>query len=336
MNVLVTGIDGFVGSHLADALLKDPEVRLTGITRSRVGQTFLSVQQQTSLSAQKQTGMSVPHLVADVTNFDALSDAIRQAAPQKVFHIAGQAFVPTSFENPNETFQSNFQGTLNVLEAVRRTQAAGAPPCAVLVVSSGEVYGSVPEAKLPIDENAPFHPENPYAVSKACADMIARQYRDSFGVDVVVARPFNHFGPRQRELFVGSAFAKQLAEIKTGVRPPRMMVGGLDARRDFTDVRDIVDAYIRLLATKQKLSVFNICSENAISIRTLLDTLIELAGVKVEIVTDPDRLRANENPVLIGSAKRIREATGWAPSIPMRTTLNDLLHYWEERISRPS
>jgi GDP-4-dehydro-6-deoxy-D-mannose reductase len=334
MNVLVTGIDGFVGSHLADALLKDPDVRLTGITRSRVGQTFLSV-------PVRPTGMSVPHekverIIVDVTNFDPLCEAIRKAAPQKVFHIAGQAFVPTSFENPNETFQSNFQGTLNVLEAVRRTQASGAPPCAVLVVSSGEVYGSVPEGKLPIDENVPFHPENPYAVSKACADMIAHQYRDSFGVDVVVARPFNHFGPRQRDLFVGSAFAKQIAEIKAGVRPPRMMVGNLDPRRDFTDVRDIVDAYIRLLARKQPLPVFNICSERAIPIREILETLIELAGVKVEVVTDPARLRTNENPVVIGSAKRIREATGWEPSIPLRTTLNDLLHYWKERILRPS
>jgi GDP-4-dehydro-6-deoxy-D-mannose reductase len=280
--------------------------------------------------------LSVPRVFADVTDFEALSYAVRKAAPQKVFHIAGQAFVPTSFDNPNETFQSNFQGTLNVLEAVRRMQAAGAPPCSVLVVSSGEVYGSVPESKLPIDENFPLHPENPYAVSKACADMIARQYRDSFGVDVVVARPFNHFGPRQRELFVGSAFAKQIAEIKAGVRAPRMMVGNLDARRDFTDVRDIVDAYIKLLSRKQKLPVFNICSERAVSIRTILDTLIELAGVKVEIVTDPDRVRSNENPVLIGSSKRIREATGWAPAIPMRTTLTDLLHYWEERVSRPS
>src|SRR5213075_2303147 len=148
MNVLVTGIDGFVGSHLADALLKDPDVKLSGITRS-------NVRQERILSYK-----------VDVTNFDLLLDAVGKAAPQKVFHIAGQAFVPTSFENPNETFQSNFQGTLNVLEAVRRLQASGAPPCSVLVVSSGEVYGAIPEDKLPIDENFPLHPENPYAVSK--------------------------------------------------------------------------------------------------------------------------------------------------------------------------
>lgn len=322
MNVLITGIDGFVGSHLAETLLATPGHKLYGTVRNG------------SLSPAHNKG--IERIQVDITSAADVIAAIRKAAPEKIFHLAGQAFVPTSFENPSATFQSNFQGTLNILEAVRQLQTTDGLSCSVLIVSSGEVYGSVPRERLPIDEQFPLRPENPYAVSKACADMIAQQYRASFGVDVVVARPFNHLGPRQSDLFVGSAFAKQVAEIKCGLKAKSMLVGNLEPMRDFTDVRDVVSAYLKLLEKKHRFSVFNICTEHAVSIRSLLDTLCDIAGIEVEIATDPLRLRANENPIVVGSSRRLREATGWAPNIPLRQTLEDLLAYWLKRLSRTS
>lgn len=319
MNVLITGVDGFVGSHLAEALLEAPGNRLFGTVRRPSHVLPL-------------LGTRVTRIQIDITDAEAIHRAVHDVRPGKIFHVAGQAFVPTSFENPSETFRSNFQGTLNVLEAVRREHASAAISCSVLVVSSGEVYGSVPRAKLPIDESFPLHPENPYAITKACADMTAQQYRSLFGLDVVVVRPFNHLGQRQSDLFVGSAFARQIAEIKCGRRDAKLSVGNLEPQRDFTDVRDVVNAYIRLLERPRESGVFNVCSGKAVAIREILNELCDIAGVKVDITPDPKRLRGHDNPVIIGSALRLQKATGWAPSIPLRKTLEDLFHYWEGRV----
>ena len=164
------------------------------------------------------------------------------------------------------------------------------------------------------------------------ADLIAQQYRSAFGVDVVVARPFNHLGPRQSELFVGSALARQIAEIKLGKRDPVVAVGNIDPVRDFTDVRDVVRAYIKLLEGAQPYGVFNVCSERGVAIREVLETLCELSGLHIDVRRDPARARQNDVPKIIGSAARLRAATGWSPGIPLRQTLSDLLTYWEERL----
>lgn len=323
MNVLITGVDGFVGSHLAEALLEIPDARLFGTMRGSSAPRIIPSLEKT-----------VTRIQADITDAEQIRHAVHDVRPKKIFHIAGQAFVPTSFENPSETFQSNFQGTLNILEAVRRETAAGQISCSVLIVSSGEVYGSVPREKLPIDESFPLHPENPYAITKACADVIAQQYRYSFGLDVVVARPFNHLGQRQSDLFVGSAFAKQITEIKCAKREPKLLVGNLLPERDFTDVRDVVKAYIKLLERPREFGVFNVCSGHAVAIGKILQELCDIAKVKVDITADTKRIRRNDNPVIIGSAARLLKATGWSPSIPLRKTLEDLLKYWEGRIQR--
>ena len=324
MNVLITGVNGFVGSHLAETLLESRDIRLFGTMRGAHDSGVIPSLKKT-----------VTRMQADISDADQICRVVDEVRPAKIFHIAGQAFVPTSFENPSETFQSNVRGTLNVLEAVRR-QTATKFPCSVLIVSSGEVYGSVPRDQLPIDEQVPLRPENPYAITKACADVIAQQYHDSFGVDVVVVRPFNHLGQRQSDLFVGSAFAKQIAEIKYGKRGPKMSVGNLKPQRDFTDVRDVVRAYIKLLERPREFTVFNVCSGKAVAIGDVLRLMCDLANVDVEITPDPKHMRRKDNPLIIGSAARLQNATGWSPSIPLKKTLEDLLKYWEARVQHES
>lgn len=317
MNVLITGIDGFVGSHLTRLLLAKKGVRLFGLVR--YDQPIIAIDPAVTL------------LRAEITDPDEVRRVITEAAPQKIFHLAGQAFVPHSLTDPASTFQVNVNGVLNILESVR-VLSTEARRIAVLIVSSGEVYGDIKGETAPLTEETPLRPLNPYAVSKACADMISRQYRSSFGVDVTVVRPFNHLGPGQNELFVGSAFAKQIAEISAGLRPPTMSVGNLAPKRDFTDVRDVVQAYDRILDLPEREAVYNVCSGRAVSIREMLDMMIAITGVNVDVVVDPERTRKSEVPVITGDASRLRSVSGWEPSIPIETTLRDLLDYWKERI----
>lgn len=316
-NVLVTGIDGFVGSHLAEAVLAHPAYRVFGLVLDR--------------SVSSRLDRLKPHiqlLEADIVDREQVRHALSICKPARIYHLAGQAFVPLAMKDPLSTFNTNIDGGINVLESVRQEHL----DCSVLVVSSGEVYGAVDPAQLPITERCAVNPNNPYAASKACIDIIAQQYRNSFKMEVVVARPFNHIGPGQSELFVSSAFAKQIIEIKAGVREPKLHVGNLAPKRDFTDVRDVVQAYILLLEESLEFGVFNVCSGNSIPIRRILDTLLEIAGVTAEIVLDPERQRADDVPEIVGSPARLQSATGWHPNITLGKTLNDLLVYWEEQI----
>ena len=212
MNVLVTGIDGFVGSHLAELLLETPGVTLFGLVKSSSATPLIH-----------HLRSRIEFLEGDITDANVVAAVVAASRPERIFHLAGQAFVPHSLRAPDETFLVNINGGVNLLEAVRRQKITST----VLILSSGEVYGSPAQNPLPIDESFPLHPANPYAASKACIDLIAQQYGTSFGMSVIVARPFNHLGPRQSELFVGSAFAKQIAEMKLGRRGnlPRHWVG---------------------------------------------------------------------------------------------------------------
>ncbi len=298
-------------------------------------QRFRSVAQPLGRAGPQSPTLSqarIRFIETDVTKFEQVQEAIHSFKPSKVFHLAGQAFVPVSFEDPVSTFKTNIEGTLNVLEAVRQYTKAEGRQCSILVISSGEVYGRGSGEGCPIDEITPLRPGNPYAASKACADLIAQQYRSAFGIDVVVARPFNHLGPRQSELFVGSSLAKQIAEVKLGRREQKLLVGNLDPQRDFTDVRDVVRAYITILERPRKHPVYNVCSGRAISIRSIVDLLCERSGLKVQIVVDPGRQRRDEIPKIIGSFERLHGETGWAPAIPLEKTLDDLLLYWETRL----
>lgn len=322
MRVLVTGIEGFVGSHLAEHLLTIPGVEVHG--------TVLDPLNTPNIDPIKPSLTLHP---LDVTQSDAVARVFHDLRPERVLHLAGQAFVPASLQDPAATFRSNILGGVSVLEAARKNlQEFGSGP-SVLIVSTGEVYGRVDPDKQPIGEDTPLRPNNPYAASKASIDLIAQQYHLSFGVDVVIARPFNHAGPRQSPVFVCSDFAMQVAEIAAQKRSPQMHVGNLEARRDFTDVRDVVRAYWQLFTRNTPVSVFNVCSGKALQIRTVLATLQEIAGVKVEIVAEETRLRSYDVPVVVGNNERLKHATGWSPIIGFHQTLQDTYQYWLERVT---
>jgi GDP-4-dehydro-6-deoxy-D-mannose reductase len=324
MNVLVTGIDGFVGNHLMNALVMNPAYKIFG-----------TIHKPTSPPVPLQPlHPSVTVIDTDITDLQAVKHAFDESKPEKVFHLAGQAFVPRSINDPLTTYRTNIDGTLNVLESLRFYTKELHSPCTALIVCSGEVYGEITPELLPVTENAPLRPANPYAVSKACADMLSRQYRSTYGLDIVVARPFNHLGPGQSELFVGSAFAKQVAEIKLGIREPRMTVGNLEPQRDFTDVRDVVLAYLQLVEKPMKYPVYNICRGQSISIREILEILFEFGGIHPEVIPDPARIRKNEIPKIAGDSTRLFRETGWKSRIPIRQTLADLLAYWEQRLRK--
>ena len=243
-----------------------------------------------------------------------------------VFHLAALAHVGRSWGDPARTLTENQATTLNLLEAVR-TEAPGA---AVVAVSSGEVYG--PPASLPVDESAPLRPQNPYAVSKAACDLLAGFYADGRGLQVARPRPFNHSGPGQPPIYAMASFSRQVAAgLEAGDDPIRVVTGNPDARRDYTDVRDVVRAY-RLIAERHVRDVVNVCSGRSASATELVAALGRVMGVAIEHVVDESLVRAHEVMEVRGSAERLRTATGWEPEIPLETTLADSVAWWRAEI----
>ena len=222
----------------------------------------------------------------------------------------------------------NLVGSVNLFEA---TKQAGCDPV-IQIACSSEEYGLVDREQLPITEETPLRPLSPYAVSKVAMDYLGYQYFKSYGMRIIRTRAFNHEGPRRGEAFVTSNFAKQVAEIEAGIRPPIIYVGNLSAERDYTDVRDIVRAYWAAVKYAEPGEVYNICSGKAYRISSLLDMLISMSSIKVTVEIDPNRLRPSDVPVLLGDCSKFRKATGWEPEIPFEKTMADLLDYWRERV----
>ena len=316
MRVLITGIEGFVGSHAAELLLS---------FGADVHGTILKGSEAPNLAHIKRKLTLHELEVSDTQQVQALVTAV---SPQRILHIAGQAFVPNSLQNPMETFQTNVLGGLAVLEAARQLQIATGKKRSVLVVSSSEVYGKTQPDQMPITELAPLAPGNPYAASKASIDLIAQQYAQSFGLDVIVVRPFNHIGSRQNPIFVVSDFARQFAEIASGKREPVISTGNTSVKRDFTNVRDVVRAYWMLFDRISSDVVFNVASGVAVEISLILQQLEEISGTKVRVESDPARIRDYDVPVVVGSYDRLRKATGWTPQVPLTETLQEVYTYW--------
>jgi GDP-4-dehydro-6-deoxy-D-mannose reductase len=316
--VLITGVSGFVGPHLGDALRKRGVVRIYGTILSR---------DEVKSGAPPNVELTECHL-EDPASVEAV---VRQAEPSVVYHLAAQSSVPKSLADPRATFQANVMGTLNLLESLRGARNLRS----LILVSSAQVYGTTTEPRLPVREDAALDPANPYACSKACAELLGAQYFETFELPVVRVRPSNHIGPGQSKDFAVSSFACQVAEIEAGIRPPQIMFGNLDAERDFTDVRDVVEAYI--LATEKCIpgEAYNICSGRAVSIREMLDALLALTSAQVEIIADPERMRPSDTPVALGDFSKMQAVSGWSPSIAMEKTLTDLLDYWREQVRRP-
>lgn len=315
MKVLVTGIDGFVGSHAAEYLLGLGGIELHGTHMP--GQTTANIGHIRSRLTLHET---------DIVDAAEVRKIFARVRPERVVHLAGQAFVPAALRDPFGTFNVNIMGGVAVLEAARRqAEETGTGP-AVLCVSSGEVYGKL--HGQPITEDSPVNPENPYAASKASVDLIAQEYRRAFGVRASVVRPFNHAGPRQSPVFVASDFGRQFALIAGGKQEPVIRAGNLDARRDFTDVRDVVRAYWAILSHTSSHTVFNLCSGHVVAIRDLIEIYQRVAGLRVSVVSETARARGGDSPLIAGSYERLRAATGWEPAIPLEKTLADVFAYW--------
>jgi len=264
----------------------------------------------------------------DLRDPDAVLDLVRTIRPDAILHLAAQAFVPRSFEDPWETLENNIRAQLNLLLAVLAVEIAPR----IMIVSSAEIYGSVPPEQMPMTEDLPLAPDNPYSVSKVAQDMLGLQYYLSHNLPIVRVRPFNHIGPGQSPSFVAPAFALQIARIERGLQEPVIRVGNLAARRDFSDVRDVAAAYLAAITRGRPGTVYNVCSGRAYSIQYLLDTLLSYSTVSVEVRPDPERMRAVDRPLVIGSAARLQADTGWQPHIPFEQSLRDVLEEARERV----
>jgi GDP-4-dehydro-6-deoxy-D-mannose reductase len=311
VRVLITGARGFVGRHLSAAL------------RARGHDV---------IQADRHGDEDV--LPVDVTDPLAVRAAFDLARPDAVAHLAAQAFVPASIADPRATFEINAAGTLHVLDAARAVAADGVRP-RVLIVSSADVYGAQAREAYPLRETVAPLPRNPYAASKVAAEALALAYARSFGVDAVVTRAFNHIGPGQDERFAIPAFAAQIARVAAGLQQV-VLVGNLDASRDVLDVRDVCEAYVALLeGGGEPGEIYNVASGKATTMKELLRRLIEIGRVPVEVREDPARMRPADIPVSVGDSAKLREATGWAPRIPLATALREVYDDVRARVAAP-
>jgi len=322
MRVFVTGIDGFVGSHMAELLHSVAGVDVYGtIITPEAGPNLKGVKGKLRLRQ------------ADILNAGRIEELFHDIRPERVIHLAGQAFVPTSVLDPVGTIQTNIAGSMSILEAARKLQEREAQEIKVLIISSSEVYGRVGPEHLPITEDLRLNPGNPYAASKASIDLISQAYRKTYGLHVTVARPFNHVGPRQAPSFVCSEFGRRFAEFAAGATSPVLRPGNLEARRDFTDVRDVVRAYWCMLEQTSDYPVFNVCSGTAVSIREIISLFEEITGITADVAVEQTKVRPYDVPVLLGSAERLREVTGWTPTFTLRETLKDVFTHWQRTIA---
>jgi len=318
MRVLITGISGFAGSHLADHILADhPDVEIYGLVRWRSRMENIAHLQD-----------KIKLLEGDLNDIVSIKHCLASCKPDRIFHLAAQSFVPASWKCPVETFSTNAIGQINLFESVLALKLSPR----IQVAGSSEEYGLVYSNEIPMKETNPLRPLSPYAVSKVAQDLLGYQYFKSYGMRIVRTRGFNHTGPRRGEIFVTSSFAKQIAEIEKKKRKPVIHVGNLEAKRDFSDARDIVRAYWLCLEKGEPGDVYNIGSEKSYSIQEMLDHLLALSRVKVKIEVDPQRLRPSDVPVLLSDCSKFRDTTGWKPKISFKQTLVDLLNYWRERV----
>jgi len=314
MNALITGISGFAGSYLAEFLL-DKNYKVFGTFYDK--STFSNIDNILD---------KIEIFECDIRNYNSMRMIIEKVRPDEIYHLAAISFVPNSLKYPRLTFDTNLYGTLNLYQAVIEQKISPK----ILFIGSADEYGIVNENNLPIKENCPLNPVNPYSISKASADYLSFFYFKRDDLNIVRVRPFNHIGPRQAPDFVCSSFAKQIVEIEKGIRDPKIMVGNLEVKRDFTDVRDMVRAYWLALQRGKMGEVYNISSGRAIQIKELLDNLLELSSKNIEILKDPQRMRPSDNPVLLGDSAKFRGKSGWEPEIPLAKTLKDVLNYWRK------
>jgi GDP-4-dehydro-6-deoxy-D-mannose reductase len=308
--VLVTGAAGFVGSHLLERLEQDAADIVAWL---RPGTTALVA------------GRGVRWVTVEMQDRDAVETAIADARPAQVYHLAGVPHVGDSWSQTYETFAGNVLSTHYLFEALRRRHLAPR----VLVTSSATVYTESPRA---MRESDPVNPNSPYGTSKLAQEMVARRAWEDDGIPGLIARSFNHVGPRQAPTFVAASIAKQIAEIEAGRREPVLVMGNMTSERDIMDVRDTVRGYRAMMQSATPGGPYNVCSGTPVAIRALVDLFVSKSRVPVTIHQDPARFRPNDTPVILGDRSRMATDTGWAPQIPLEQTVDDLLEYWRQQI----
>jgi GDP-4-dehydro-6-deoxy-D-mannose reductase len=311
---LITGAGGFVGKHLLGYLRE-------------VGGWDLYANAHASRADRASDGR-VNWVASDLTDREQATAMVAEVRPHYVFHLAAQSNVQVAFKDPEATLMTNVVGQLHLLNALREH----APEARILVVCSSEEYGLVRPEDIPIDEDTPFKPTNPYAVSKVAQDALATQHFIAWGQRTIRVRPFNHIGPGQSELFVTAAFARQVAMIEAGEQEPVIRVGNLEAERDFTDVRDMARAYHLAALHGQPGEVYNIGSGRGYRMQWVLDTLVGMSNVEVEVRQDPARMRPSDIPRLVCDPTKFQTLTGWQPHVPIEQTLSDILDYWRGKV----
>ena len=316
MKSLITGAAGFAGSHLADYLLSQGE--------DVVG-----------LIAPQDELVNLNHVLSriaiervDVQDAAGVLRFLSDSRPQRIYHLAALSSPVESLRDPVLTYNVNFSGTLNLLCAWRQVEM----DCRFLYVSSGEVYGADPPGAMPWREDCPLRPANPYAASKAAAELLAFQFYKSYEFPIVRVRPFHHTGPRQTAAFVCSSLARQVVEIEAGLRPPTLAVGNLNVQRDFSDVRDIVRGYHLLLERGEPGDVYQLCSGRPVSIASIVEILSSFTSKPIRVAVDESKVRTQEAVALWGDPTKARQAVGWVPQYALETTLRDLRLGWEEAL----
>lgn len=307
MKALIIGAGGFVGGYLIRELSNyGYEVHATHLPSENIKDGCF-------------------RHVLDIMQKDDVSELMCEVKPDIVYHLAAQSSVALSWKKPQLTAEINIIGSINVMESLPDNTR-------LVLIGSGEEYGFIRENACPIKESEPPEPANIYAVSKVCTGMIGRIYHRAYNKDIIIVRAFNHSGPEQSEMFVISDFCKQIAEIEKGLRPPEISTGNLSAKRDFTDVRDIVRAY-RLLGEKGiSGKTYNVGRGRAVSIEYILDTAMGLSEISIVHSTDPNRLRASDIPVIEPDVSEILSDTGWKAEISVEKTVSDTLDYWRKKI----
>lgn len=318
--VLVTGASGFVGSHLIEYLIEHTDWHINAMIRWRSPldnmQSFLS-------------SPRVSYVYADLLDTLSIQNAIKKTKPDYVYHLAAQSYPLTSFTDPLLTLNTNANGTLRILDALRLYS----PEAKICVCSSSEIFGRVSKDKLPIKEDCEFGPASPYAISKVSTDLIGRFYAEAYGMHIQVVRLFTHTGPRRGDVFAESTFAKQIAMIEAGQIKPVIKVGNLNSIRTFADVRDAVRAYHMLLTVNPVSGAYyNIGGDYTCSVQSMLAYLMSLCPVATKVEEDPTRMRPIDADLQIPDCSKFKNHTGWKPEIPFQQTMSDLLQYWRERV----
>ncbi|MHC4558349.1 MAG: GDP-mannose 4,6-dehydratase [Planctomycetota bacterium] len=320
MKVLITGITGMAGSHLAEYLLGQGNCEVHGTLRWRSKKENIACFERDL------------HLhECELRDAHAVIRLLNEIRPQRIYHLASQSNVAASWNSPRETLVNNITAQLNILEAIRQQDLIDTR---IHVAGSSEEYGLVYEHELPVKETNPLRPLSPYGVSKVAQDTLAYQYHKSHGLHVVRTRAFNHTGPRRGEVFVTSSFARQIVEIEMGKREPVIRVGNLEAKRDFTDIRDVVKAYVIALEHCEPGSGYNIGSGTAHSIKQVLDLLLGMSKLIIQVKEDPARMRPSDVPVMVSDSSKFMRETGWRPQITFEQSLFDLLGYWREKLGQ--